>query len=450
MIMENGKDNSVHILGAGLVGTLLSVLLARKGFQVNLFEKRTDIRKTETSSGRSINLALSHRGIKALKKAEIFDEVKKEMIPMQGRMIHDEKGGLRFQPYGKKGQAIFSVSRARLNAVLLDQAEQAGVKIFFENKCVDIDFSAKKIIYENQGDGAIRSHNFAVLVGADGAFSALRSVMGKADRFDYCQRYLDYGYKELTIPAMEGKKHQMEPNALHIWPRGRFMLIALPNTDGSFTCTLFLPFEGEVSFSRLTTEPEVVQFFQTYFPDALELIPGLFHHYFCNPASSLVTIECWPWSKGNCLLVGDAAHAIVPFYGQGMNAGFEDCDILIDCLGKDTPNWAEVFEKFANSRKKDTDAIAQLALENFIEMRDSVADPGFLLRKKIDARLHELYPDLWVPQYSMVTFSSTPYSQAMEVGKKQSAVLDHIMGLADIHQNWDSIDLGGFLHLLEK
>lgn len=427
------------VVGAGLVGSLWAVFLARRGYQVEVYERRPDMRAKGYMGGRSINLAMSERGWAAVEKAGIRPEIEKVAIPMPGRMMHAISGDTTYQPYGKEGQAIYSVSRGGLNLELLRIAgEFPNVSFHFEHRCADVDLNSEKIMFENMQSGEMVTAEAPLIFATDGAFSAVRYAMQRTDRFDYRQKYLDHGYKELTIPPTENGGHRIPPNALHIWPRGNFMLIALPNADGSFTCTLFLPFEGEVSFEHLHNQADVKAFFQRYFPDALALMPTLETDFFANPTSSLITLQCSPWQWQNrMLLLGDAAHAIVPFYGQGMNAGFEDCTILDAMHDEYGGDWSKMIRDFAIRRKPDGDAIAELALRNFIEMRDLVADPMFLLRKKIAAALHEKHPS-FLPSYSLVTFSNTPYSAAIAEDDRQNAFFQKVLALEGIEQNWET------------
>jgi kynurenine 3-monooxygenase len=352
-------------------------------------------------------------------------------------MMHGTDGNLTFQPYGKTGEAIYSVSRGGLNLELLHIAGGfPNVEFFFEHRCVEVDLNQPKITFENLQNGETSTLDAPLIFATDGAYSAVRYALQRTDRFDYRQRYLEHGYKELTIPPEQGAG--MDKNALHIWPRGHFMMIALPNADGSFTCTLFLPFEGEQAFEHLTDDASVLAFFQKYFPDAIPLMPHLLEDFRHNPTSSLVTVNCAPWQWQNrILLLGDSAHAIVPFYGQGMNAGFEDCTILDGMYDTYDGDWSRIIPEFARLRQPDGDAIAELALRNFIEMRDLVADPKFLLRKKIAAFLHEKYPD-FLPVYSMVTFSNTPYQVALREDDAQNELFRRILSLENIEQQWNS------------
>ena len=433
------SSKHIAICGAGLVGSLLSIYLAKRGYKVSVFERRGDMRHSTYVGGRSINLALSNRGIRALDEVDLATEMKKVAIPMHGRVMHNRAGELSFLQYGKEGQFINSVSRSALNIVLMNKAEELGVDFHFDQRITKVDLQ-KTILTVDHGDSTT-VRNFDLIIGADGAFSAVRGAFQITDRFDYSQDYIDHGYKELHIPPGAAGSFQLEKNALHIWPRESFMMIALPNPDGSFTCTLFFPFEGSPSFSQLKTDAEVSMFFESTFPDAVKLMPSLLEDYNANPTSSLVTVRCYPWIKNNTLLIGDAAHAIVPFFGQGMNAGFEDCRILNDLLNQYDDQWEKVLPAFERERKKNADAIAQLALDNFIEMRDLVADADFLLRKKIEARLHQLYPTQWIPLYSMVTFhDNVPYSVAYETGQKQKKIMDEVMRTPAIDKNWESLN----------
>lgn len=444
------KKNEITILGAGLIGSLMAIYLKRQGLDVTVYDKRPDKRKTPYyEGGRSINMALSHRGWKSLEEVGLKDQVLPLSIPMYGRKIHDEHGGTSFIPYGKKDQAIYSISRGKFNQLLAEEAERLGAEFKFEHKCLEVDFPSQKITFETtEGEETLDA---PVIIGADGAYSALRLSMQKQIRFNYKQEYISHGYKELTIPATAEGEFAMDPNALHIWPRGKFMLIALPNPDKSFTCTLFLPFEGtKICFDKITDEKDLISLFSNYFDDAYQLMPDLVEEFFRNPTSALVNVDCYPWVQGRSLLIGDASHAMVPFYGQGMNCGFEDCFILnglIDKLGTNT--WDLVFEKFQKNRKRDTDAICQLAMENFIEMRDSVADPKFLLRKKIEAKLHELYPNDWIPLYTLVTFSDVSYSEAYAQGKLQEEIMDKVMADPLITENWNKLDYEDIIFQME-
>lgn len=421
-------NKEIVILGAGLAGSLLSILLATKGKQVSLFERRPDVRSGKMEEGRSINLALSHRGLQALEKAGVADQIKEIVIPMRGRMMHSISGNLTFQPYGQQGQSINSVSRADLNRVLIEHAAKHQVELNFNSWCEDVNLRQNLAYIRTSGHSELLKVKADLLIGADGAFSALRNSMQKTPRFNYSQHYIEHGYKELTVPPTKSGDFAMEPHALHIWPRGGYMLIALPNQDRSFTCTLFLAYEGKHSFANLQSANQVTDFFKINFPDIIPLMPHLTEEFFENPTSDLVTIQCYPWSRyNNNLLLGDAAHAIVPFYGQGMNAAFEDCHIFSDLMDHYQHDLSTLIEVFQRIRKPDADAIAELALRNFIEMRDLVADPVFLERKKIEAELHRRYPDRWVPLYTMVTFTNMRYSDALKTGDQQDQIMQEVM-----------------------
>lgn len=446
------KKNEISILGAGLIGSLLSIYLKKRGLNVQMYEKRSDPRKNPIiQDGRSINMALSDRGWRALEEVGLKEKVLPLTIPMYGRRIHDEHGHTSFLPYGKEGQAIYSISRGNFNQLLVEEAEALGVQVNFDHKVKEVDLRCNELTTSHPTLGK-ETFESEVIFGADGAYSALRNAMLKQVRFNYKQEYISTGYKELHIPATESGEFAMDPNALHIWPRGNFMLIALPNPDKSFTCTLFLPFEGaRVSFENIRDEEDLKGIFKTYFDDAYSLMPTLVEDYFSNPTSSLINIECYPWMLNKALLIGDACHAMVPFYGQGMNSGFEDCmilDKLIEKLG--TNAWELVFAKFQKRRKPDTDAIYKLAMENFIEMRDDVSDPKFLIRKKIEARLHQLYPEEWIPLYTMVTFSDMPYSEAYAQGKLQEFIMDKVMADPLITQNWNKLDYEDIITQMDR
>lgn len=431
----------ITIIGAGLVGSLLSIYLSRRGYKVSIYERRPDMRATAMSAGRSINLALSDRGIKALEEVGIMDEIRKIAIPMHGRQMHNLDGTSVYQPYGKQGQYINSVSRGELNRKLMDLAEANNVKIHFNERCDHINWSTNEISFTNTSTQQQHQTKQDLIFGSDGAFSAARlSHQLQHDRFQYQQYYIDFGYKELTIPAGENGKFLLEKNALHIWPRGNYMLIALPNTDGSFTCTLFFPFEGDPSFKSLDNKHKVRSFFDNTFANASRMMPHLEEEFFKNNTSSLVTVKCFPWIRnGQFALIGDAAHAIVPFFGQGMNCGFEDCSVLNSLIDKHHHNWPEILEEYQTLRKPDGDAIAELALNNFVEMRDKVADQQFLLQKKIEASFSAKHPDKWVPAYSLVTFSpEVRYSEALKRGLHQQKLMDEVMQMDDINELWDS------------
>ncbi|KUG06100.1 FAD-dependent oxidoreductase [Solirubrum puertoriconensis] len=427
------------VMGAGLVGSLLSLYLARHGHRIQVFERRPDPRQAGAAAGRSINLALSDRGWRALEGIGIAEAVREVAIPMYGRVMHDAQGNLSYQPYGQPGQGIYSVSRGGLNRRLLDLAEaEPNIQLNFGQQCLEVDLREQQLHLRDSATGEEKHLGYQRLFGTDGAFSAVRSSMQRTDRFDYSQSYLEYGYKELTIASAADGTWQLEKHALHIWPRGRYMMIALPNLDGTFTCTLFFPFEGDESFAALRTPGQVQAFFERVFPDAVPLMPELIDDFFGNPTSSLVTVKCFPWvHEDDVVLLGDAAHAIVPFYGQGMNAGFEDCTVLDELLNAHAGDWGKVFQEFQRLRKPNADAVADLAVYNFVEMRDKVADPRFLLQKKIESKIAAQYPDQWLPLYSQVTFSHRPYAEAWANGQRQDAIMSRLMARIQSEEDYD-------------
>jgi kynurenine 3-monooxygenase len=417
--------DKITLIGAGLNGPLLAILLRQRGFAVDIYEWRPDRRLVRSSAGRSINLALSTRGIHALQQAGLWEEMRNIIIPMRGRMMHSMKGALTFQPYGRnETEVINSISREKLNIALMNAAEKQGATIHFNQRCVEYDLKTGTIQLRDELTHEDNIREARTVIGCDGSASAIRTEMLTLSRFNFSQQYLDYGYKELTIPSSADGRQLLETHALHIWPRGNLMLIALPNLDGTFACILFLPFEGADSFASLTTHAEVVRFFESRFPDALPQMPLIAENYFTNPTGTMVTVKCSPWHiEGRTLLLGDAAHAIVPFFGQGLNCGFEDCTCLMELLDHYGPDWSLVFSEFENARKVNTDAIADMAIENFTEMRDRVADSRFLLQKKIELALEAKYPQLFVPKYAMVTFHRIPYSIAQARGATQDKML---------------------------
>ena len=423
-------SGKVNVIGAGLAGSLAAVFLARRGLEVTVYERRPDPRRTALPAGRSINLALANRGLKPLRAAGLEARVAELLTVMRGRMVHDESGRLDFQPYGQRPhEVIHSVSRPGLNALLLDAAEEAGARIRFGVRCVEANFKADRLVFANEDHGALAPQPMTPTIAADGAGSVIRQAMADREDFDSRTEMLGHGYKELTMPPGEDGRHRMAPHALHIWPRGGFMLIALPNLDGSFTVTLFMPHEGRPSFRSLADEAAVRAFFETAFPDAAALMPGYAAEFLANPVGELGTVRCRPWHvEGRAVLLGDAAHAIVPFHGQGMNCAFEDCLALDECLEAFGPDWPRVFPAFSAQRKPHADAIAQMALENYVEMRDQVRDPGFLLRKALAFELERRFPDRFVPRYSLVMFrDDVPYGEARQRGRIQAGILDELL-----------------------
>jgi kynurenine 3-monooxygenase len=408
-------------------------MLARKGLTVAVYERRADVRVDQIEEGRSINLALSVRGIHALKQVGLDGGVLNRSIPMRGRFIHPVTGECSLIPYGRTpDEVIHSVSRRGLNVQLLDAlAREPGVAVHFLHRCTGYNLRTRTLTIRDETTGGEFDVEAPVVIGTDGAASAVRLSLMLATRMNYSQEFLEHGYKELTIPPATDGAFQMDPNALHIWPRGGFMMIALPNLDRSFTCTLFLPFHGTPGFDQLDSPAAVTAFFQTTFPDAVPLITDLTDEFFRNPTGGLVTVRCEPWYHDDqVLLLGDAAHAIVPFFGQGMNCAFEDCEVLLDLLDEHRDRWDEVFPRFFAERKANTDAIAQLALDNFIEMRDTSADPHFALKRQVEHRLEEMFPGQFFSKYSMVSFHRFPYREAFERGQVQDRILMHVCATA--------------------
>ena len=422
------KSETITLIGAGLVGPLLAIGLVQRGFDVEIYERRPDLRRGSGSAGRSINLALSARGIHALTEAGLWDEMRRITVLMKGRMIHSPAAGLTFQPYGKDdSEVIYAISRAALNIALINAAEARGVQINFQQRCTGFTLPTGELHFHDEQREEHRVLQRDVVIGCDGSGSAIRNEMRGLNGFSASQQSLDYGYKELTIPAGPSGSHALEAHGLHIWPRGNSMLIALPNVDGTFGCILFLPFEGRDSFAQMATRADVTGFFSSRFPDTTALMPEFAENFFANPTGSMVTIRCSPWhAEGRALLLGDAAHAIVPFFGQGINCGFEDCTILLELVERHRGDWARIFDAFEEARKINTDAIADLALENFVEMRDRVSDPRFLFRKKVELALEARYPRLFVPKYAMVTFHRVPYATARKRGQVQDRMLTQL------------------------
>ncbi len=435
-------SRNVTILGAGLVGSLLGIILRKRGHEVSIYERRPDMRSASISAGKSINLAMSARGWKALDLAGLREEMEPIAIPMYGRYLHMPDGKTAFQPYSKNNEAIYSVSRGELNKKLMTLAEKEGAQIHFEHRCVNVDVAANKLYMLH--DDKEKTIQADLLFGADGAFSALRESYSHMPRVNSEKMYLEYGYKELCILPGKNGEWVMEKNALHIWPRGKYMMIALPNTDGTFTCTLFMPFEGEgVSFEQLNTEADVTKLFETQFADAKALMPGLLEDFFTNPTSTLITTYIFPWHyQDKSALIGDAAHAIVPFYGQGMNAGFEDCTILSSLIDKHGSDWDTILKQYEVKRKVNGDAVAKLALTNFTEMRDKVADPKFLERKQIEKELGKRFPDRFTSVYEMVSFSHAPYNTAIQCIQAQDDLLKRIMDEGDFFANIEQSSFG--------
>lgn len=432
--MQTSKK--IAIVGSGLVGSLLAIYLKKAGHIVHIYDRSPDIRKIQFS-GRSINLAMSTRGWKALDGVGVGDAVREIAIPMDKRAIH-LVDNLKFQNYGQEGESIYSISRGTLNRKMIDLAEDAGAEFFFEHKVWDVTLATATLHIGEAERGEWEERKYDMIFGADGAFSRIRHRMQRQSMFNYSQEFLNIGYKELNIPANADGSHKLDENSFHIWPRGEYMLIALPNLDGSFTCTLFMPFEGENSFGSLTDRKEVEVFFEKNFPDSIEVIPNLAEDFFKNPTSTLVTMKCFPWTyTDKVALIGDACHAIVPFYGQGMNAGFEDITVLYEMILEYGEDWERIFSEYQESRKPNADAIAELSYRNFMEMSSKTADDKFLLQKKIEKWFSEKHPDKWIPLYSRVTFSNRPYVEALAIGDFQNEIMEEVLKMDNIENIWN-------------
>ena len=444
--------DKVAVVGAGLVGSLFARMLANRGHEVTVIERRPDPRVGPLQGGRSINLALSDRGWKALEIGGVAERVREIALPIRGRRMHAVDGTKTFQPYGLEGQCIYSVSRAGLNRILVEEAESLdNVNFLWGHRCEGYksDESGVTIGFDHQGQNVeFRADR---VFGTDGAFSAIRGQMMRNDRFDFEQRYLPHGYKEVPmLPGADGD-FQMEADGLHIWPRGNFMLMALPNPDKTFTCTLFGPFEGANGLNELDSDDKVLAFFNKHFPDVVPLLPNLLEDWNAHPVSSLVMTKCHPWNdEGRVALMGDAAHAIVPFYGQGMNSGMEDCTVLNELMGQDL-DWDTMLARYTKLRKPAGDAILDLALQNYIEMRDLTGDPIFLKQKALERRLQQAHPDQWLPLYSQVTFSHIPYQNALAEGKRQQRVMKQILEESEAWNDFhDDAWMARALELLEQ
>lgn len=427
------KPQHITLIGAGLVGSLLAIYLARRGYTITIYEKRPDMRKAAISAGRSINLALANRGIRPLEELGLMQQVRDIIIPMKGRMLHDEHGQTQLVPYGQRPhEVIYSVSRGELNKLLMTAAEATGkVRIVFDTGIEQIDFATQRIRLKHEQTGNSHDEPFELLIGADGGGSMVRKAIDKLHGAASVEEKLFHSYKELTIPAGPAGRFQIEKEALHIWPRGDFMMIGLPNNDGSFTMTLFAPDQGEVSFAALHDKASFTAFFERNFADALKLIPDAAETYFKNPTGFLGTVHCPHWTvPGKALLIGDAAHAIVPFHGQGMNCGFEDCFDLNHLLDAHHDDWTRVFAAYEVARKANGEAIALMAQENYVEMRATVRDPKFQLKKTVGFELENRWPDKFSPRYSMVMFQHIPYAEALRRGRINDEILatlcDHI------------------------
>jgi kynurenine 3-monooxygenase len=430
------------LIGAGLTGPLLATYLAQQGYSVEIFERRPDMRKESISAGRSINLALSARGNHALKEIGLYDKIKPNTIPMKGRMIHDLNGNTHLQPYGQKeNEVIFSVSRAQLNMELMTLAEETGkVTIRFNHQLLSADLEQNKLLFQLSDSLEEIELPFNRVIGCDGSASILRkSIVEKAD-IQYVKKPLGHGYKELTIPPLKSGKFRIEPNALHIWPRGNHMLIALPNNDCSFTCTLFFPMTGATSFETVKTEKDILDLFQSQFHDAIKLIPNLVEDFQKNSTGDLASVYCKPWHLGDkALLIGDAAHAVVPFFGQGMNASFQDCSTLAKLMGQNKNDWKTIFNTFSSVQVENGHAIADMAIENYLEMRDHVNDTEYKKRRNVELKLERMFPGQFIPRYSMVSFHQIPYAEVYQRGEKQFKIIGDVLKADPSGQSIDKV-----------
>ncbi len=430
--------SDVVVVGAGLVGPVVAILLAKLGCNVRLFERGPDPGQGGRAAGRSVHLVVSERGWNAMRQAGVEAPVRQATIPLKGRIIHSPQGGVAFQPYGNEGQAIYAIERQVLNDLLVGCARrEPNVTVAFDHRCADYDPEAGALEFETgAGRVGVRAER---VVAADGAFSRVRAALMARGRFDYSQAYLPYGYKELSLPPGPGGDWPLDPGAMHVWPRRSAMLTAFPKPDRGFTAMLVLPLEGPGSFASLADGPAVARFFAEHFADARPLIPGLEEEFFARPASSLVTVRCFPWrDRDRAVLVGDAAHAMVPFFGQGMNAGFEDCVVLARCLAASGGDWGAAFAAYESQRKPDGDAVTDLSLRNFVELSERVGDPQFLLRKRLERRMHELAPETFVPLYQMVAFSDLPYARAKAIAEAQDALVEQIVAAGALEAGWDA------------
>ncbi len=427
----------ISLIGAGLAGPVMAKYLSDHGYFIDIYERRPDMRVVNQSAGRSINLALSARGIEALKNIGIFGEIQPSLLPMKGRMIHDMDGKTHLQPYGQKeDEVIYSVSRAFLNKNLMDLVERTGnVKIHFDHSLENIDINKSELIFKNN-----KKISFNRVMGSDGSSSCIRKCINERSSMNFRKKPLGHGYKELSIPATKNGDFKIDPEALHIWPRGEFMLIALPNMDRSFTCTLFFPMDGETSFSSISSSDQIHDLFNSYFPDTVDLIPDLVDEYQQNPVGSLATVYCDKWNyKDKLVIFGDAAHAIVPFFGQGMNASFQDCTVMDALIGQFNSDWEMIFSEFSKTHVPNGHAIANMALENYIEMRDSVNDPTYKSRRELEFRLENDFQDQFIPRYSMVSFHTIPYTEVYKRGLAQLKMMDDYLSgdisKFELHEN---------------
>jgi kynurenine 3-monooxygenase len=432
------------IIGGGLVGSLLAIYLSRRGYGVDVFDRQPDPRGGGSGLRPSLNLTLCERGLRALQAVGLDRQALGRAVPAQGRRIHGVDAAITFQPYGNRGQAIHSISRAELNLLLVRAALEApGVTYHFEQKCVEVDAARGTAQFRHARRGDLTKVESTKIFGTDGAYSAVRMALQKTARFDYSQQYAPQGYKELAIPALPGGGWPLQPDALHIWPRGTSMLIGFPNRNGSFSCMLYAPFTGESSFETLIDEPRLLAFMRASFPDVADRMPSVAQQFFERAANTMLTVRCRPWSRhGNVVLLGDAAHAILPWYGQGANAGFEDVAVLDSCLDRCGRDWEAAFSEFELQRRPNMDIMANLCVDHLKELNEHVQDPGFHLRKTIERRLEELFPDRFASLYSTVAFTCTPYAEAVRLDRVQRAIVDRIMAVDGIERLAHGPELG--------
>ncbi|MBL7010093.1 MAG: FAD-dependent monooxygenase [Candidatus Marinimicrobia bacterium] len=418
----------------------MATYLAQRGFTVDIYERRDDMRSVNLSAGRSINLALSVRGIHALKEVGLYVKIQPITIPMKGRMIHDMDGKTHLQPYGQRDdEVIYSVSRAQLNKDLMTLAEGTGkVRIHFNHELSTVDLQNNMLSFSHKNTGEIVQKDFTCVIGCDGSASVLRDEIVNKTKARYTKKPLGHGYKELLIPPSDDGQFQLDSHALHIWPRGEYMLIALPNMDGSFTCTLFLPMSGKISFDSMDTGSKISELFQSQFSDAIDLMPTLAQDFRNNPTGELASVYCDPWHfQEKAALIGDSAHAVVPFFGQGMNASFQDCTVMNKLMGDYAGDWGDIFSNYSKLHVNNGHAIADMAIENYIEMRDHVNDPNYIKRRKLELDLEKRFPGQFIPRYSMVSFHQFPYSDVYKRGEKQFRIIDEILRVDPSGENID-------------
>ena len=432
----------IIVAGAGLVGSLLAVYLSKKGYRVDVYDRNPDPRdaSSDARAGKAFNLTLCDRGFKALDEVGVGNLIRSVSVPAYGRFVHNEQGELAYQPYGNNAEALYSILRSDMSRAMVEfAAEQPNVEFHFDEKCVGLGLSPLEVEFKNMRTGAQRREKAYLLFGADGAFSGVRTHLQRFHRVSYAQEFLDQGYKELNVPATATAEWVSEKNVLHMWPRGRYMLLGFPNFDGSFTCSLHMPFEGSVSFASLQTETDVLEFFNEKFPDVVDHIPNLVEEFNRCAPNPMVTVKCSPWTlQGKVALIGDAAHVLYPYYGQGANAGFEDCSVLMECLEKYGDDWKTVFSEYERLRKPNMDAISEMVVEHYVEIRDLLGDSKFLLRKALERKMNQLFPDRYQPLYSMIAFTTMPYVDALRIEREQRSIIDYLMNTPGIDQNWDS------------